>query len=471
MSSGRPSPVRAASASSSGSRRPSRRSRGPRVRADRRRRGPPRRPRPAAASAPRPRRAGRRAPPRTGTTGGSAAGRGRAGRPRADRRRSGGASARRRVGAAGVRGEQRFEIAVGDERSTSWPSRPANAPVTASRSSRSRATLRRARWMSTRTAPSDRPSTPAISAVDISSTKRRISARRRSPGSRSTARQAPRPRRRGRGVGLEVERVAATVAAASSGASGRRRRRRRRSATALRAIWNSQTRNVEAPSPSAGRARSSNRPRFARADEERPLGGVLRLVMVAQLVERVAVHLGQVLPIEGLEPGRVRLGRLDEPPVAVEVGEARTALLRTVHSSRMPDGPSRYTARRRASVGASRTWRDLADQDRALAARVVRIGDDAGRPVAGSTPSARTVSVAVGPLEADGRGRSSAGGRPSRRRRSRPAAERVDARLEPLEEGVEQRPRSIGAAAGRLAQRRHRARPGPAGSRRRPSPR
>ena len=32
------------------------------------------------------------------------------------------------------------------------------------------------------------------------------------------------------------------------------------------------------------------------------------LVMVAELVEREAVHLGQVLPIQGLEPGRVRLG-------------------------------------------------------------------------------------------------------------------------------------------------------------------
>ena len=36
-------------------------------------------------------------------------------------------------------------------------------------------------------------------------------------------------------------------------------------ATAFRAIWKSQTRNVEAPSPSDGRARSSNRPRFVRA--------------------------------------------------------------------------------------------------------------------------------------------------------------------------------------------------------------
>ena len=65
--------------------------------------------------------------------------------------------------------------------------------------------------------------------------------------------------------------------------------------------------------------------------KERALRGVLRLVMIAQLVEGVAVHLGQVLPIEGLEAGRVRLGLLDETSVTVEVDETRTTLLRTVH--------------------------------------------------------------------------------------------------------------------------------------------
>src|ERR1700690_3327741 len=41
---------------------------------------------------------------------------------------------------------------------------------------RSRATARRPRWIRTRTAPSERPRMPAISAVDISSTKRRTRA-------------------------------------------------------------------------------------------------------------------------------------------------------------------------------------------------------------------------------------------------------------------------------------------------------
>ena len=44
--------------------------------------------------------------------------------------------------------------------------------------------------MSTRTAPSERPRMAAISRVDISSTKRSTSARRRSSGSRSMACQA-----------------------------------------------------------------------------------------------------------------------------------------------------------------------------------------------------------------------------------------------------------------------------------------
>ena len=96
--------------------------------------------------------------------------------------------------------------------------------------------------------------------------------------------------------------------------------------------------DLEEPDPERGRAIAVGRPRallepaeVRQGGEERPLGDVLRLVVVAQLVERVVVHLGQVLPIQGLEPGRVRLGRLDERAVAVEMDEARTSLLRTVH--------------------------------------------------------------------------------------------------------------------------------------------
>jgi hypothetical protein len=183
--------------------------------------------------------------------------------------------------------------------------------------------------MRTRTAPSERPSTPAISAVDISSTKRRISARRRSSGGdrprtrplrpRPCARRRVRRRRRRRPNRPPRAALPGAVAAcgvarrrrcARSGRArpGRSRRPRRRPACAL----------LEPPEVRQG-------------GEERALGGVLRLVVVAQLVEGVAVHLGQVLPIEGLEAGRVRLGLLDEPSVTVEVDETRTTLLRTVH--------------------------------------------------------------------------------------------------------------------------------------------
>ncbi len=46
--------------------------------------------------------------------------------------------------------------------------------------------------------------------------------------------------------------------------------------------------------------------------KERSLGGVLGFVMIAELVERVAVHLGQVPAIEGVEAGGVPAGLLDE---------------------------------------------------------------------------------------------------------------------------------------------------------------
>ena len=131
-------------------------------------------------------------------------------------------------------------------------------------SPRSRATFRSARWMRTRTDPSERPMIPAISAVDISSTKRSTTARRRSPLSRLTARRAARPSSR-RAASASRSSGPASSATVSRVVSGRRQRRRRRSATTLRAIVNSHTLNVDAPSPSIGRARSSKRGRLASA--------------------------------------------------------------------------------------------------------------------------------------------------------------------------------------------------------------
>ena len=56
--------------------------------------------------------------------------------------------------------------------------------------------------------------------------------------------------------------------------------------------------------------------------EERPLGGVLGLVMVAELVVRVAVHLCEIPAIEGVEAGRVAARLLDERAIPVEMGDA-----------------------------------------------------------------------------------------------------------------------------------------------------
>jgi hypothetical protein len=41
--------------------------------------------------------------------------------------------------------------------------------------------------------------------------------------------------------------------------------------------------------------------------------------MVAELVIRVAVHLGEIPAIEGVEPERVAPGLLDERSIAIEV--------------------------------------------------------------------------------------------------------------------------------------------------------
>ena len=56
----------------------------------------------------------------------------------------------------------------------------------------------------------------------------------------------------------------------------------------------------------------------AEREHERPFRHVLRLVVVAQLVVGEAVDLGQVLPVERVEPRRVGLGGPDERPVRVE---------------------------------------------------------------------------------------------------------------------------------------------------------
>ena len=319
--------------------------------------------------------------------------------------------------------------------------------------------------MRTRTAPSDRPSTPAISAVDISSTKRRMSARRRSPGSRPIARHASTASSWSRGVGFEVAR---------RGDGHRGLERRLGPPASLPAPFGHRIAgDLEEPHPerrgalAVGGAGPLLEPGEVRQRvEEGALGRVLRLVVIAQLVEGVAVHLGQVLPIEGLEAGRVRLGRLDEPTVTVEVGKARTPLLRTVHSSRMPDGASRYTAA--VSGWSSRTWRISPTITRRSPPAVVRIGDDQGpgrlrRPRAASTDtspadvSSRTVRPVVTWRAAHAGPRSRPPGAPRR------SARAVRGRRRGAGPSRRDGRRPLRAATSST-------RPGPAGSRRRPNP-
>ena len=348
--------------------------------------------------------------------------------------------------------------------STSWPSRPASGAGHRDGSSRSRATLRSARWMRTRTAPSDRPRTPAISAVDISSTKRRTIARRRSSGSRPTA---ARPRRV-----VAPRRVALRGRPARGDRAGRLERCLRAAAPPAAALGDRVAGDLEEPDAerrgtlAVGRAGTLLEPGEVRqGGEERALRGVLRLVMVAQLVERVAVHLGQVLPIQGLEPGRVRLRRLDEPTVAVEMDEARTPLLRTVHLPECRSGhgvtppPRSGSPSRTWRISPTRTWRRPARsrrrRRRAHRSRRRRRGRERSRSPSGVSSRIVRPVVTWRPAQAA----------PSKR----PARRAVDERLEPLEEGIKQvvPGRSRRPAASRTA--RSSRRPGPAGNRPPPS--
>ena len=180
--------------------------------------------------------------------------------------------------------------------------------------------------MRTRTAPSDLPRTPAISAVDISSTKRRTIARRRSAGRRATARHASAASSRV-AAPASTSTLSATWAAASMGATGRRR--------CVRALVRDDVAG-DPEEPDAERRRAVavggagallEAVEVGEGCEERPLRDVLGLVMVAELVVRVAVHLGEVPAVEGVELGGVAARGIDERPVPIEMGDPRAALL------------------------------------------------------------------------------------------------------------------------------------------------
>ena len=180
--------------------------------------------------------------------------------------------------------------------------------------------------MRTRTAPSDLPRTPAISAVDISSTKRRTIARRRSAGRRATARHAS----------AASSRVAAPPSTSSGVGDVGGRLDGRDGAAALRPALVRDDVAGDPEEPDAERRRAVavggagallEAVEVREGGEERPLRGVLGLVMVAELVVRVAVHLGEVPAVEGVELGGIAARGLDERPVPIEMGDPRAALL------------------------------------------------------------------------------------------------------------------------------------------------
>ena len=177
-----------------------------------------------------------------------------------------------------------------------FPRFPVRAPAPSRRSS--------ARWIRTLTDPSDFPRTPAISAVLSSSTNRRTIAWRRSPGSRPTARHAARAWSR-RTASSSTLRGSATMVSPIGSTDGGR------ASPAL--AGDLVPGDLEEPDPegrcalAVGRARALLEPlEVGQGRDECRLGGVLRGVMVAELVVGVGVHAGQVPAIQGVEAGRLR---------------------------------------------------------------------------------------------------------------------------------------------------------------------
>ena len=241
--------------------------------------------------------------------------------------------------------------------------------------------------------------------VDEAQRERRGAGRRAAPGGRAAPRRPrrgsrPRPRgrcrRRWRGPHRAPPR-----AMRRAGAGGVRRSL----ATMLRAIRNSQTRKVDASGPSSGVRLLAEPRQRGEGAQERALGGVLGGVVVRELVEGVGIHLGEVLPIQGVELGRVPAGRLDEGAVAVEGDDAARS---NPPAFQTPDEPSRYT-----DAGERRTRTTSPASTATLPARGRRVLDD--ERAAGGVDAQRLDgrSRVARALERRPGARSSPGGRPS----------------------------------------------------------
>ena len=212
--------------------------------------------------------------------------------------------------------------------------------------------------MRTRTAPSERPRMAAISAVDISCDEAQdhgppaIAGQPIDRRARPTSPPRGRPRsprcRAGRRRRAR-DRAEPRVGGAAGGVARR---------STLRAIRKSQTRNVEASLPSVG-ARALLEPGQRRQrGQERPLGGVLRLVVIARARRPRSCTPGPRTSDTGRRTGA---GSAAQPPRATDRGRGGRAERDRPPSGRvppssMPVGPWRYTPPGAATGAASRTW-------------------------------------------------------------------------------------------------------------------
>ena len=124
--------------------------------------------------------------------------------------------------------------------------------------------------------------------------------------------------------------------------------------------------------------------------DEGRLGGVLRGVMVAELVVGVGIHAGEVPAIQGVELGRITLRGQHQRSVLVEMREPGDGVLRRSHS---PQCPARHFVTPR--LGPRRRIGDAESRPRARVAAgpVSPWGRTSKAPESVSTSTAVTVSA------------------------------------------------------------------------------
>ena len=297
------------------------------------------------------------------------------------------------------------------------------------------------------------------------SSRRRTAAAARAGGrpAGGRGRAAPRRPRRGSRPAASMSTGSATTRPAPSAVSSEAAGRRRRLATL---VGHHVARDPEQPHAERrgvravlGRGELAEPGQRGEGAHEHALGRVLRGVVVGELVEGVGIHLGEVLPVQGVESGRIPTGRLDERAVAIERDDASTR--RSLPPSKHRTG-HRVTPRVRASLHPA----DLAGVDDAARRPARPRPRPRARPRRRRRPApgsgaASSSSVTSRPVvawrSAQSRGRSS------------PCAARPILELEAVRERPRAAPR--GRSAGRRTPRAgwSSTPPGPAGSRARAS--